>query len=81
MCLAIPGRIIEIEGKTGRIDFGGVTRDADLTLVPGAARGDYVLIHAGFAIQLLGEAEAEETLALFRELAESLDNDGERREP
>jgi hydrogenase expression/formation protein HypC len=81
MCLAIPGRIIDVEGTTARVDFGGVTRDADLTLVPGAASGDYVLVHAGFAIQRLDEAEAEETLALFRELAESLDDDGKRREP
>jgi hydrogenase expression/formation protein HypC len=81
MCLAIPGRIIDVEGTTARVDFGGVTRDADLTLVPGAASGDYVLVHAGFAIQRLDEAEAEETLALFRELAESLDDDGTRREP
>lgn len=81
MCLAIPGRIVAVEGTTGRVDFGGVTRDADLTLVPGASKGDYVLVHAGFAIQVLDEAEAEETLALFRELAESLDDDGGRPEP
>ena len=78
MCLAVPGRIIEMEGTTGRVDFGGVTRDADLTLVPGATTGDYVLVHAGFAIQLLDEAEAEETLSLFRQLAESLEEDRER---
>ena len=78
MCLAVPGKIVGIEGTTGRVDFGGVTRDADLTLVPGAKSGDYVLVHAGFAIQLLDEGEAEETLALFRQLAESLEEDRER---
>ena len=78
MCLAVPGRIVAVEGSTASVDFGGVTRDADLTLVPGAETGDYVLVHAGFAIQLLDEAEAEETLALFRELAQSLDESEER---
>jgi hydrogenase expression/formation protein HypC len=75
MCLAVPGRIIEIDGTTAKIDFGGVTREANLTLVPEAAVDDYVLIHAGFAIQRLDEAEAQETLALFRELAETLDDE------
>jgi hydrogenase expression/formation protein HypC len=81
MCLAVPGRIIGIDGAKARVDFGGVTRDADLTLVPGASEGDYVLVHAGFAIERLDEDEAQETLRLFRELAEALDEDkeGERR--
>ncbi len=75
MCLAVPGRIIEIDGTKARVDFGGVTREADLTLVPEAEVESYVLVHAGFAIQLLNEAEAEETLNLFRELATALDDD------
>jgi hydrogenase expression/formation protein HypC len=78
MCLAVPGRIVEIEGTKARIDFGGVTRDADLTLVPDASTGDYVLVHAGFAIERLDESEAEETLELFRQLAGALDD--EKRE-
>ncbi len=70
-----------MSGATAKVDFGGVTREADLTLVPEAATGDYVLIHAGFAIQLLSEEEARETLELFRELAEALENERESRNP
>lgn len=81
MCLAVPGRISEIEGTTAQVDFGGVTREASLVLVPAAAAGDYVLVHAGFAIEVLNEEEAKETLSLFRELAESLDEDRKRGEP
>jgi hydrogenase expression/formation protein HypC len=78
MCLAIPGRIIEIDGATARIDFGGVTREANVSLVPQATVDTYVLVHAGFAIEVLDEHEAEETLRLFRELAGAAD---ERQEP
>ena len=78
MCLAVPGKIIEIEGDTARVDFGGVTREANVTLVPEAAVDSHVLVHAGFAIQVLNEAEAEETLSLFRELAEALDDEVKR---
>lgn len=75
MCLAVPGKIIEIDGTTAQVDFGGVTREASLILVPEATVDNYVLVHAGFAIELLNESEAEETLKLFRELARSLDDD------
>ena len=75
MCLAVPGKIIEIDGTTAQVDFGGVTREASLILVPEATVDEYVLVHAGFAIELLNESEAEETLKLFRELARSLDDD------
>jgi hydrogenase expression/formation protein HypC len=75
MCLAVPGRVIEIDGVTARVDFGGVTKDANVSLVPEAAVGSYVLVHAGFAIQVLNEEEAEETLSLFRQMAEALDAD------
>ena len=78
MCLAVPGKVIEIDGDTARVDFGGVTREANVVLVPEAAVDSYVLVHAGFAIQVLNEAEAEETLSLFRELAEALDDDTKR---
>lgn len=80
MCLAVPGRVIEIDGTTARVDFGGVTREANLTLVPEASVDSYVLVHAGFAIQVLNEEEAEETLGLFRDLARALDDDGKRKE-
>ncbi len=77
MCLAIPGQIVEIEGTKAKVDFGGVTRDVDLTLVPDASKDDYVLVHAGFAIERLDEAEAQETFELFRELARALDEERE----
>jgi len=78
MCLAVPGRIIEIDGANARVDFGGITREANVSLVPEAAVDSYVLVHAGFAIQVLNEAEAEETLSLFRQLAEALEDDSDR---
>jgi hydrogenase expression/formation protein HypC len=78
MCLAVPGQIIEIEGTKAKVDFGGVTREADITLVPDAAKGEYVLVHAGFAIERLDEEEAAETFRLFRELAQALDDEGSR---
>jgi hydrogenase expression/formation protein HypC len=73
MCLAVPGRIIELVGDTARVDFGGVTREANVSLVPEAAVDSYVLVHAGFAIQVLNEEEATETLSLIRQMAEALD--------
>ncbi len=78
MCLAVPGKILEIDGDTARVDFGGITREANVVLVPEAAVDSYVLVHAGFAIQVLNEAEAEETLSLFRQLAEALDDETKR---
>jgi hydrogenase expression/formation protein HypC len=78
MCLAVPGKVLEIDGDTARVDFGVITREANVILVPEAAVDSYVLVHAGFAIQVLSEAEAEETLSLFRQLAEALDNEEER---
>jgi len=74
MCLSIPGKILSI-GEYGRaeVDVGGVQRTVDLTLVPEAVVGDYVLVHVGFAIERVDEAEASETLALLRQLAESVD--------
>jgi hydrogenase expression/formation protein HypC len=78
MCLAVPGKVLEIDGDTARVDFGGITREANVVLVPEAVVDNYVLVHAGFAIQVLNEAEAEETLSLFRELAESLDDEAKR---
>ena len=78
MCLAVPGKVLEIDGDTARVDFGGITREANVVLVPEAAVDSYVLVHAGFAIQVLNEAEAEETLSLFRQLAEALDDETKR---
>lgn len=71
MCLAIPMRIESIEGTQAWVDMGGVRREVSLVLTPEARVGDYVLIHTGFAISLLDEQEAQETLALFAELEEA----------
>lgn len=72
MCLGIPGKIIDIftqnELLMGKIDFGGVTREACLTYVPEAKVGDYAIVHVGFALNLLDEAEALETLKAFAEV-------------
>jgi hydrogenase expression/formation protein HypC len=73
MCLGVPGKIVEIYEanglKMGKIDFGGVSREACLEYVPDAQIGDYTVIHVGFAISQLSEEEAQETLALIREIA------------
>jgi hydrogenase expression/formation protein HypC len=68
MCLAVPGKLMRIEGddplfRHGPVDFAGVVRDANLAYVPEAKPGDYVLVHAGFAIAVIDEAQALQTLA------------------
>jgi hydrogenase expression/formation protein HypC len=74
MCLAVPARIEEIYSRDGlkmaRVDFGGVSREVCLDYVPAAKVGEYCIIHVGFAISLLSEAEAQETLALLNEISE-----------
>lgn len=73
MCLGVPGKIIEryeTNGlKMGKVDFGGVIREACLEYVPEAKIGDYTLIHVGFALSLISEDEAQETLRLLNQLA------------
>ena len=72
MCLAVPGKIIEIYEvgglKMGKVDFGGVKREACLAYIPDAQVGDYTVIHVGFAISKLSEQEAQESLALLQEI-------------
>ncbi|MFZ5929393.1 MAG: HypC/HybG/HupF family hydrogenase formation chaperone [Acidobacteriota bacterium] len=73
MCLAIPGEIVEITGadpltRMARVSFGGVIREASLAYVPEAKPGDYVLVHAGFALQTIDEEEARRTLELFGQM-------------
>ena len=70
MCLAVPVRLKEKKSEThGVIDYAGVLRDVDLRLLDSVEEGDYILVHAGFAIEKLNEAEAEETLVLMRQMA------------
>jgi hydrogenase expression/formation protein HypC len=74
MCLAIPGKIVEIRGKEdellrmGKVDFGGIVREVSLAYGPEANVDDYVIVHVGFALHTLDEKEALETLALFEEI-------------
>jgi len=71
MCLGIPGKIVELYQQAGlrmaKIDFGGVLREACVETLPEAKVGDYAIIHAGFALNLLDEQEALETLAFLRQ--------------
>jgi len=69
MCIAIPALIKSIEDKEAEAELGGVTRRVSLWLTPEAKVGDYVLIHTGYAINVLDQEEAEETLKLLEEIA------------
>ncbi len=64
MCLAVPMRLVSIDGAAGRAEVQGVGRDVRLDLVPGVRIGDWLIVHAGYAIQVLDEAEAAETMAM-----------------
>lgn len=74
MCLAIPGRIVEITEtedellRSARVDFSGVVKTVSLACTPQARPGDYVLVHAGIALETIDEEEARRTLDLFQEL-------------
>jgi len=71
MCLAIPAQIKTIQGTTAEVEIGGVRRAISLWLTPEAQVGDYVYVHTGYAISVIDEAEALESLRLLQELAES----------
>ena len=71
MCLAIPAKIQSIDGFQADVEVGGVGRTISLYLTPDARVGDYVYVHTGFAISIVDEAEAMESLRLLRELAEN----------
>jgi hydrogenase expression/formation protein HypC len=79
MCLAIPSRIIKIENNMATIDVEGVQREASLLLLGDARVGDYVIVHAGFAIQKLDEAAARETLDLLREAVAAVEKSESNR--
>jgi len=75
MCLAVPGKLLSIAGddlltRTGKVSFGGILKEVNLTCVPEAKVGDYVIVHAGLAISLLDEEEAARTLEYLREIQE-----------
>ena len=68
MCVAIPARIKSIEGHMAEVEVGGISRTVSVELTPKVRKDDYVLIHAGFAIHVIDEQEARETMKLFEEL-------------
>ncbi|OHE81406.1 MAG: hydrogenase assembly protein HypC [Verrucomicrobia bacterium RIFCSPLOWO2_12_FULL_64_8] len=78
MCLAVPGRILEIAGedeftRTGRVSFGGVVKPVSLACVPEARVNDYVLVHVGLALSVVDEKEAEEVFTYLKEMGELAD--------
>lgn len=74
MCLAIPGKVVSIENsngmRLGRIEFGGIVRQASLDFVPEAEVGDYVMVHVGFAISRVDAEEAERTYELLQQISD-----------
>lgn len=76
MCLAVPGQIISIHEndepllRSGRVSFGGVVKTVNLAYVPEAQVGDYAIVHVGFALSIIDQAEAEETLDYFKQIQE-----------
>ena len=73
MCLAIPARVKSIEGIEAEVEIGGVSRRASILLTPEARVGDYVLLHTGYAINVIDEEEAAKTLKLLEEMAAAAD--------
>ena len=68
MCLAVPVQVVSIEGNEAEVEIGGVKRKVSIMLTPEVRVGDYVLLHTGYAISVIDEAEAKETLKLFTEI-------------
>ena len=75
MCLGIPAKIVKIENNMGTIDMEGTQREVSLLLQEDAKVGDYVIVHAGFAIQTIDQQEAMESLKILRQLAAQLDEE------
>jgi len=75
MCLAIPALVKSVEGTDAEVEIGGVSRRASIVLTPEARVGDYVLLHTGYAINVIDEEEAQETLKLFEEIARAEDGE------
>ncbi len=69
MCLAIPGKVLKIDGQTATVDFGGVRREVRLDLLTSAREGSYVIVHVGYAIQTLDEKEARKILRSWKGVA------------
>jgi len=75
MCLAVPGKLVSIEGfdptfRTGKVNFGGIVKDVNLSYVPEAVVGDYVLVHVGFALTIVDETEASKVFDYLQQMGE-----------
>jgi hydrogenase expression/formation protein HypC len=86
MCLAVPGRILEIAGddpvlRTGKVDFAGIVKQVSLAFVPEARVGEFVLVHVGFAIEVLDEAEANQVFEYLREMGDLADLEADSTGP
>ena len=68
MCLAVPVEVVSIQGSEAEVDIGGVGRKVSITLTPEVKVGDYVLLHTGYAISVIDQAEAKETLEMLKEM-------------
>jgi len=71
MCLAIPMRVVSVDGATGTVELGGVEQPVNFSLLPDVTPGEYVIVHAGFALERLDEAEAHRTIKLISELTDT----------
>ena len=83
MCLAVPGKVLTVTGndidRAGRVSFGGIVKEVSLAYVPEATVGDYVLVHVGFAISVMDEAEAAQVFKYLKQIGEL--SDIEERQP
>jgi hydrogenase expression/formation protein HypC len=82
MCLAVPGKIVSIEGddpilREGKVNFGGVVKRVNLSLVPEAKIGDYVIVHVGLALSIVDEEEAKQVFEFLKTLGELSEIEGE----
>ncbi len=79
MCIGIPAKVVEINGSTGKVDYQGVVRETSFVMLPDVKIGDYVILHAGFAIKQLSEEDAAETLKLIEKMID-IEEQQEKRE-
>jgi hydrogenase expression/formation protein HypC len=82
MCLAVPGKIISIEGddpilRAGKVNFGGVIKQVNLSYVPEAEAGDYVIVHVGFALSVVDEKQAKQVFEYLKTIGELSEIEGE----
>jgi len=81
MCLAIPARVVRVDGLSAEVDIAGNRREARIDLLDDVSVGDHLLVHAGFAITKLSEEEAQESLQVWREMADLVAEEFSEKEP